>query len=251
MLGLPMRKNLRQGFWQTVGRHPYGVLLAALTLMMALAPSISFFGEFTKLFEGMRTLMPLSLVVVGASMLALWQQARHHALHMLAAGIVIVVIALGSFITHRGWVLLQLVVQILFLARVMMIVIHSVFTTRDVTGDTLCGSVCVYLLTGVVSGLIFVLIEVCLPGSFLISDSNVGAVAQQETFINDPGWLLYFSFVTLTTVGYGDVLPATSIARSSAVLVAVAGQVLLMVMIARLVGLHVVQAAEPPKDPGA
>jgi hypothetical protein len=55
---------------------------------------------------------------------------------------------------------------------------------------------------------------------------------------------MYFSFVTLTTVRHGDVLPANAVARSASVLVAVIGQVLLMVQIARLVGMHVAQGGE-------
>jgi len=239
-----MNAKIRQGFWNAVGAYPFGVLLAALMLMLALSPVISFFGEFAKLFEGIRALAPLSLLVVSASMMALWQRARHHAMSMFAAGIVIVLLALGSFIAHRTLIPLQLAAQIVFLGYVMAIVVRSVFTARNVTGDILSGAVCVYLLTGIIAGLCFILIELFLPGSFRVASWSGSAMDQQNSFINDPGWLLYFSFVTLTTVGYGDVLPDSSVARSASVMVAVIGQILLMVMIARLVGINVVQAAD-------
>ncbi len=241
-----MRHEIRQGFWRAVGARPFGVLLVALFLMMLLAPSISMFGKFSELFEGMRALTPLSLIVVAASMLALWQRARHHALSMLAAGIVIFSLTLGSVIAHREWIPFQLGAQILFLSYMLWVVMRAVFSAKVVTGDILCGAVCAYLLTGVVAGLVFVEIEFFVPGSFRVSNWGSSAAAQQASFINDPGWLLYFSFVTLTTVGYGDVLPDSSIARSASVAVAVIGQILLMVMIARLVGINVVQAATPP-----
>ncbi|MEO1585304.1 MAG: potassium channel family protein, partial [Planctomycetota bacterium] len=59
------------------------------------------------------------------------------------------------------------------------------------------------------------------------------------------GELSYFSFVTLTTLGYGDVSPATPIARSLATLEAVFGQVFLVVLLGRLVSLHIAQGHSP------
>jgi hypothetical protein len=60
--------------------------------------------------------------------------------------------------------------------------------------------------------------------------------------------MLYFSFTTLTSVGYGDVVPRTNIARMLAVTEALVGQCYLLVMVSRLVGLHVAQAL--PAGPG-
>lgn len=237
----------KQGFWNTIGRHPLGVLLLALLLMMVIAPSTSLFGKWIPGFHGMVALAPLSLIVIGASMLALWQRERHHARHMFAGGVVVAVLTLGSLITHRAMIPIQLITQILFLGYVLWIVLRAVFRAKDITSDILCGAICVYLLVGVLAGLLFVLIEYFAPGSFRVSNWNTSALVQQESFINDPGWLLYFSFVTLTTVGYGDVLPANAIARSASVLVAVIGQILLMVQIARLVGMHVAQGVDSKK----
>lgn len=237
-----MRRSAHTGFWNAVGDHPLGVLLAALFLMLALAPSSALLAAWVPGYKGMVTLAPLSLMVIAASMLALWQKARHHARHMFAGGVVIVVLTLGSLITHRAMVPIQLISQILFLGYVLWVVLGTVLRARIITSDILCGAICVYLLVGVLAGLIFVLIEYFVPGSFLMSnwmDSN--PVHQQASFIEEPGLLLYFSFVTLTTVGYGDLLPANAIARSASVLLAVLGQVIIVVQIARLVGMHVAQ----------
>ena len=57
-----------------------------------------------------------------------------------------------------------------------------------------------------------------------------------ETFMHT---YLYFSFSTLTSVGYGDIVPVSSLARYTAILQAVAGQIYLSVLVARLVGLHI------------
>ena len=237
----------KQGFWNTISRHPFGVLLLALFLMLVLAPSTSLFGKWLPNFHGMVTLAPLSLFVIGASMLTLWKRAHHHARHMFAGAVVLVVLVLGSVLTHHKWIPIQLIIQILFLGYVLGIVVRSVFKAKIVTSDILCGAVSVYLLVGVLAGLMFVLIEYYAPGSFRVSNWTTDAAAQQASFIEDPGWLVYFSFVTLTTVGYGDVLPASAVARSASVLVAVIGQVILMVQIARLVGMHVAQETDSRK----
>jgi len=237
----------KKGFWAAVSRHPFGVLLLALLLMLALAPSTSLLEKWIPGFYGMATLAPLSLFVIGASMLMLWKRARHHARHMFAGAVVILVLVLGSVLTHHSWIPIQVTIQILFLGYVLWIVARTVFKARTVTSDILCGAISVYLLVGVLAGLGFVLIEYFSPGSFRVSNWTDNAATQQASFIKDPGWLVYFSFVTLTTVGYGDVLPASAVARSASVLVAVIGQVLLMVQIARLVGMHVAQESETKK----
>ena len=54
--------------------------------------------------------------------------------------------------------------------------------------------------------------------------------------------LLYFSFTTLTTVGFGDITPVSAFARMFSVTEAIAGQVILVVLVARLVGMHVAQS---------
>ncbi len=215
-----------------------------LFLMIALAPSTSLLTAAFPKYGGIKVLAPLSLLVVGASMLALWRRARHHSTHMLIGAFLILLLMSGSIISHHTIVLSQIVAQILFLGYVLGVVWRSVAKARTITTDILCGAVCVYLLFGVLSGFVFLLIEYFLPGSFVIADLTQTPLQEQVLLLHDPGWILYFSFVTLTTVGYGDVLPGNAIARSAAVLVAVIGQVLLMVQIARLVGLHVAQGSD-------
>ena len=239
-----MSHPAREKFGSAIARHPFGVLLLALSMMMVLAPCTSLLTKLMPDFRGIAALAPLSLLVIVASLLALWKGDRHHASHMAAGAVLILLLTLGSLISHHAMALTQIVAQILFLSYVLIVVERAVFHSREVTSDILCGAVCVYLLFGILAGFVFILIEYLAPGSFLISNLGVNPAQQQSLFIHDPGWLLYFSFVTLTTVGYGDVLPANSVARSAAVLVAVMGQVLLMVQIARLVGLHVARGSD-------
>jgi hypothetical protein len=212
-------------------------------LMLLLSPCVTVLERLSPAFTGMTLLAPLSLIVIGASALTLWQRARHHALNMCATGIVIASLMLGSVLSHHAFLAAQLILQIIFLGRVVHVVVQSVFKAREVTTDVLCGAICVYLLTGVLAGLVFVLIEFLAPGSFRVMTVADPATRSQDVLLRDPGLLMYFSFVTLTTVGYGDMVPSSGVARSAAVTVAVLGQILLVVQIARLVGMHVAQSS--------
>jgi len=241
--------RIRAGFWNAVGRHPFRVLMVTLFLMLALSPSTSFLTKAFPGFNGIPALAPLSLLVVGASMLTLWRSARHHAIHMFAGALLILLLTIGSLISHHAMALAQIISQILFLAYVLWVVGLAVARAAVITTDILCGAVCVYLLFGVLAGFVLLLIEFIAPGSFAISNWSTTPAQEQDLFLHDPGWLIYFSFITLTTVGYGDVLPANAVARSAAVLVAVIGQMLLMVQIARLVGLHVAQGSDQKSTP--
>jgi hypothetical protein len=108
----------------------------------------------------------------------------------------------------------------------------ELFRQRDVTTNMIFGAVVAYLLAAVGFAYLYEVLELFQPGAF----SGVPDGASPQA-LGDA--LLYFSLVTLTTVGYGDILPVSGLARPLAVLEGVFGTLYLAVMIARLVGLHI------------
>lgn len=131
--------------------------------------------------------------------------------------------------------------RILFIGFLVVELLRHLFRPEIVNFDTLCASLCVYLMIGLIWMNIFVILETVAPGSIVSTvDTNRQRpeVGELERSIN----MLYFSFTTLTSVGYGDVVPRTNIARMLAVTEALVGQCYLLVMVSRLVGLHVAQA---------
>ena len=119
---------------------------------------------------------------------------------------------------------------ILFTIIQMLIFIYS---HKEVTRDLIVGAAVVYLLMALMWTFIFAVVETLHPGSFNIP---------QGQDIDATRYFLYYSFVTLTTLGYGDITPATSLARSLCILEAVIGQLYLVVQVAWLVGVHVSQS---------
>jgi hypothetical protein len=128
----------------------------------------------------------------------------------------------------------------LFLAFTTGVVLKSVFFERQVTVNEILGGVIVYLLIGVIFAQLHFATELAYPGAYLLGD-----VALSSTPAGAGGDLvfafLYYSFTTLTTLGYGDIRPVIHSARMLSTGEAVIGQLYLAIFIARLVGAHISQ----------
>ena len=111
------------------------------------------------------------------------------------------------------------------------VVLAQTFGGADVSIHHVQGAVAAYLLLGLVWAAAYALVAALHPGAFA---SNV-SLQQDRSFV-------YFSFVTLTTVGFGDVTPVHSTARSLVVLEALTGQLYPAVLLARIVTLHTQKA---------
>lgn len=221
--------------------YPFGLLLFSLLLIIIGAPLTAKTGGDVISVSAAATLSPLVLLLTIAAAYAIWPSAKYRASAIILGGIVLAFLYLSIVFHHHVLTASHLVGQILFLVYVIAVVTRVVFRAPIVDGNILCGAACIYLLIGVMAGFLYSLIDFYIPHSFGIFPP--GSNQPNFTIHANTGWLIYFSFTTLTTVGFGDVLPASQMARSLAVLEAVVGQILLVVMMARLVGLHVAQVS--------
>lgn len=219
--------------------YPFGVLLLAIFLMIVGAPLTATIAHQVPGAQGPSGLAPLTILLTLASAYAVWNHGNHRrAVGICIVGAILAALALVSFFTHRQRTpdFAHLLGQTLFLSYVTGSILRAVFRARVVNTNILCGAACVYLLAGALWGYTYATLEVVNHHSFeIIAPDMAGNV----DLYDEPGWLIYFSYTTLTTVGFGDVLPASSFARSLSVFEAVVGQIMLVVMMARLVGLHV------------
>ena len=119
-------------------------------------------------------------------------------------------------------------------------ILRAIFA-RDVPADAILGAVCGYLLLGIIWTVLYAAVETASPGSFNMPSRGDAEIVNARP---DPGVLGYFSFITLATVGYGDVTPATPPARTLAWMEAVTGQFYLAVLVAGLVGFKVTRAVK-------
>src|SRR5262249_19265493 len=111
-------------------------------------------------------------------------------------------------------------------------VLRAVLHTERVTSDTIYGAISAYLLMAVTWAAAYLLLVTLQPGGIAMDAARHPGHAMD--------WVdcVFYSFVTLTSVGYGDTVAISAQARSVAILEAVSGMMYVAVLIARLVGLH-------------
>ena len=107
---------------------------------------------------------------------------------------------------------------------------------RDVELDTVVGGVCVYLLIGLCFAMIYRLLFDLAPGAFVTGSEALEGSPGDES--SPSIRLLYFSLITLTTVGYGDITPHGDLAQMASSSEALLGQLYLAIFIARMMGLY-------------
>ena len=117
-------------------------------------------------------------------------------------------------------------------------VLFRVLRKGEITLYRVQGAVAAYLLLGLAWTSAYEVVLLASPSAFRFPDANADLLS-----------LLYFSFVTLTTVGYGDITPVLPVARSLAVSEAPAGQIFPAVLIARLVSMEIAARVRGAGDP--
>jgi len=186
-------------------------------------------------------LASLDLVLWGVLLASIYAMSRSRRLFWSA--LALGALALGGDITTyllpgRGVVLISCLLDLLFLGYATLVVVGYVMREERVGVDKIFGAICGYIMIGLVWALGYSALEMIQPGSF--SGLQMSAASNGPHFA-DIDQFLYYSLVTLSTLGYGDITPLSRPARSLSATEAMAGQVYLAVLVARLIGLHIIQ----------
>ena len=217
------RHKVRESsFWRAYFQIRYTVLFYSMLLMLVLLPVAGLFGLPQ---NGLKLLLGACLLA------AVLPSARGRTRYAMIAGVIALVIARlaserGAFPVNFGLVLALFgVVGLSAAASALRFVINS----ERVDQQTIYAALSTYLLAGLFFGLIYQALEFIWPGS----------ISSPEKLTDESA--AYFSFVTLASLGYGDILPVSGLARGVAIFEVIGGQLFLVVMVARLVGLFVDQ----------
>lgn len=202
----------------------YGVLLSVLLILLVVAPLLSSerAGYGVELF--------FDLVLVTGAYSAAWQ-SRHRLSFFALTAATLTTRWTDMVLDHSGFSLVSIILVILWLVYAVVLIVTAMFRMREVGTNAILGAIVAYVLATVAFASLFELIELLQPGSF--TGLPVGG-AQRKV----ENALLYFSVVSITTMGYGDITPVTALARSLSSIEGMFGTLYLAVMIARLVGLH-------------
>ncbi len=199
----------------------FSFLLIVLLLMMLLHPFIS--GERQgEYFSAGFTLAFL------AGLYAIRSER-----HTLVKGLFLIIPAMvgnwAALVIDSTVVLtISRVFEVAFLLFVTWVILRYLLTEREVTFDTINGAACAYIMIGLVFARAYEWLEAFEPGSF----RGITEASHESTWE-----FIYFSLVTMTTLGYGDITPVHNAARSMATIEAVLGQFYVAVMVAYVVAI--------------
>lgn len=129
----------------------------------------------------------------------------------------------------------------LFLGFLVYRILRDISVGSRLSAEKIFGAVCAYLLLGFLFSSVYVFIALVDPDAFTYSEvlaSNLQSTPRGQSVFT------YFSFVTMSTLGYGDISPVSAAARSCAWIQAVIGQLYLAIAIAALVGVHIAQGRD-------
>ncbi len=225
------------GFWSE--ERNLSVLLGIVIFDFFILPSLtSLLGER----HGINLLNNLALsFLLLTGVLAL---TRHKILQMVFAVIVALIIlvrwirVLFGVTWLAGWdIFFSLVSALTFVV----VVLGHVYKEGPITSHRIQGAVAAYLLIAMSFGLAYFLLEFLMPGSFQFPSGRM--------VLDEQSWKVfyYFSTTTLTTLGYGDVIPIQPVARSLSMAEALTGQLYPAILLARMVSLHA-QTRHSKKD---
>ena len=217
--GLPCR--------QGIFRYRFLYLLVFILMLIAIQPLDEAIGLFGIVLD-----LVITAILVSA-IYAISQKRIHIVFGILLAFPMLVSVWSSSFVEILWLEIAGSLCGIVFFVFIIVTILVFIFRQDEVSIDLIAGAAVVYLLMATMWAYAYRVIEMISPGSFSFAQS-------QSAESHSP--FLYYSYVTITTLGYGDIAPVSTTAKSCAILEAVVGQLYLVITVAWLVGAHISQS---------
>ena len=219
-----MIKRNFHDFWQAFSAAPFLMLLVLILLMLILPP-------FLREWVSTRILLDVFLTaILFALIYAIKSNRTQMVIGVILALPLILTTWAAYFIEITSMGLTTRIFSALFFGYAVTNILRQMSTRKEVTREMIFGAIVAYLLIALMWAFLYMVLEKLAPGSFSFS---------QKAVLSETKQFQYFSFVTITTLGYGDVTPLTDRASTLAMLEALVGQIYLVVLVAWLVGMHV------------
>lgn len=205
--------------------------------LMLLMSLIFFFGLYPiveNYFIATLILNMFFMLIVLSGVLAISENRKPLVLSLSLAVVAIACRWLHFFYTHEIWLVLEYCSAIVLWSYIAIHILKFIIQQEIITAELIYAALAVYFIFGLAWASAYQLIETSTPGSFSIPTPDTF----KQNFMFQ---MWYFSMVTLTTLGFGDIAPVTMTARVFVVMEAIMGQFYLAVLIANLVGRRIAQ----------
>ncbi|MFI3199677.1 MAG: potassium channel family protein [Methylococcaceae bacterium] len=216
-----------------IGRHEIGrfrFLLLSLMMMIGVRPLLNeWIGA--RVWANVSTDLFFACALM-SGLHAISGQPRQLRFSLLLVSTIIIFSALHYLLPILAVDKIKLGLGAIFLVHMLIMIWTHIEMENEVTIDLIMAAACAYILLGMIWAYAYYFLESFHPGSFSIVENSTDDLVDFN----------YYSFVTLTTVGYGDILAITRAARALSIFEAITGQLYLAIMISRLVGMHASQS---------
>ena len=205
-------------------RRRFFFLLILLVFMIVITP-------FLEDFSGFRFIVDIVVSAILIAAIFAISDKKHKMILALFLVVPRIGVLWGEYFVHfEPASVVGEILEILFYGFAISQIVNFIRKEKEVTTEVIYAAVVVYLLIAALWADLYKLLETQVPGSFSLPEGQIK---------NDRLVFLYFSIVTITTLGYGDITPLTDRAGGLAAVEAFTGQIYLVVLVAWLVGMHV------------
>ncbi|NGX39430.1 MAG: hypothetical protein KR126chlam1_00759 [Chlamydiae bacterium] len=218
-------------------------------------------GDFKQLLIFLLLLFVFRPYNIGIDYIAIWHlfftgvllAAIFNCHHSRGVQIIALILGLPTFIVN--WWSLFRPTELLFVlgfSLSLLFLVFAIFSLMSkvllgkVTADILRGTICVYFMIGFAFALLFTLMEFLEPGSFNGLTERISLFPHGHYHSE----MVYFSFITLLAIGYGDITPAGDLGQMFAVLEGIIGHFYLAIIVARIVAAYAMGSLSQKKTPG-
>ena len=207
----------------------YIYMLFCLLILIIVGPALSHqFESGAQIF--------IQIMFVSVMLIGVWSLNMERVWFRIGIGLAIIALILSIvnyFASSKIIFVVGLTVSLSFLLLSIYLAVRDILFSGKITSNKIIGSLCIYLLIGIIWGLIYIFIALLFTKPF-------NGITQASEYAQMWDYF-YYSFVTLTTLGYGDITPSMPITRSLAYLEAICGQFYLAILVASLVGAYLAE----------
>ncbi|TFG62565.1 MAG: potassium channel protein [Nitrospirales bacterium] len=218
----------------------FGYLLGGLLILIlsiAIAQEAGIRGETRRLVLEPTLILLLLMGVWGLEKEKKW-------LMMIGGSIAVTGVAiaiLNFFLNMDGLQLVNMGILLVFFVATAWIASRNLLLSGEIDVNKIIGAICIYLLLGLNWAMFYLFTNMAIPDSFHgLTSTTIGAQFSE---------FMYFSFVTITTLGYGDLIAVKPLARTFAYLEAIIGQFYVAVLVAWLVGMYLSEKSQHRQQP--